>query len=396
MKRLLTALAFVAVISTACASLATTSQGGTQIPPWASAQRHSASSAASPVPEPTSSLSPAPLPSGSPADVDPGAEPIVQVVQRTLPAIVNVTTNLLEPNPFGDATPGKGVGTGFIIRSDGIVVTNFHVVEGAQRITVTTSESPTQSFEARVIGGDQEADLAVLKIDANDLPTVTLGDSSALDLGERVVAIGYALALNGGPSVTSGIVSSLDREVKAADPNFEGGARTYTHVVQTDAAINPGNSGGPLLNLAGQVIGINTAGTASAENIGFAIAIDFAKPTIEHAVADPSAPVAFLGVTSTTVTPLVQQQENLSVDQGALVLAVAPKGPAEDAGIAAGDVITKFDGQAVDSSDTLGQLILSNAPGETATVTVIHSGGESQTYDVTLGVRPLPTPTASP
>jgi len=330
-------------------------------------------------------------------DVDPGAEPIVQVVQRTLPAIVNVTTNLLEPNPFGgDATPGKGVGTGFIIRSDGVVVTNFHVVEGAQRLTVTTSQAPTKSYEARVIGGDQEADLAVLKIDATDLPTVSLGDSSALELGERVVAIGYALALNGGPSVTSGIVSSLDREVKAADPNFEGGSRTYTHVVQTDAAINPGNSGGPLLNLAGQVVGINTAGTTSAENIGFAIAIDFAKPTIDQAVQNPSAPVAFLGVTSTTVTPLIEEQENLSVDHGAYVIDVAPKGPAEDAGISSGDVITQFDGQAVDTSDTLGQLILSHAPGEKATVTVVHSGGESQTYDVTLGVRPLPTPTSSP
>jgi S1-C subfamily serine protease len=318
----------------------------------------------------------------------------VQVVHQALPAVVNVTTNLLEQNPFGGSTPGRGVGTGFIIRSDGIIVTNFHVVEGAQRITVTTSQEPTRSFQARVIGGDSEADLAVLKVEATGLPTLTLGDSSRLELGESVVAVGYALALNGGPSVTSGIVSSLDREITAADPNFPKGSRTYTHVVQTDAAINPGNSGGPMLDLAGQVVGINTAAEQSAENIGFAIAIDAAKPTIEHAVANPSAPVAFLGVTTTSVTPLVRQQEHLSVDHGALVIAVAPKGPAQQAGIKPGDVIVKFNGKNVDSSDALGTLILAHKPGDSATVTVVHSNGGTQTVSVNLGVRPLPT--ASP
>ena len=391
MKRLTIGMAVLAVVATGCASVATASGGG-KIPKWASAVIHTATP--TPAPEASGSISPGPLPTGSPIAIDPNADPVVQVVQRALPAVVNVTTNLLEQNPFGGSAPGRGVGTGFVVRSDGIIVTNFHVVEGAQHITVTTSESPTHSFTARVIGGDAEADLAVLKVNATDLPTVTLGDSGALELGERVVAVGYALALNGGPSVTSGIVSSLDREVKAADPNFEGGARTYTHVVQTDAAINPGNSGGPLLDLAGQVVGINTAGAQQAENIGFAIAIDAAKPTIEHAVADPSAPLAFLGVTTTTVTPLVREQENLSVDKGAFVIDVAPKGPAQRAGIRSGDVIVKFDGKTVDSSDTLGTLILDRKPGDSATVTVVHSAGGSQTYTIALGVRPLPT--ASP
>jgi S1-C subfamily serine protease len=398
MKRIILGMAMLAVVATGCASVATASRTGSgKIPAWVSAESHTATpvtSAPSPAPQPSTEISPGPLPSGSPATIDPNEDPVVQVVQHALPAVVNVTTNLLEPNPFGDATPGRGVGTGFVVRADGIVVTNFHVVEGAQHITVTTSESPTRSFNARVIGGDSEADLAVLKIDATDLPTVSLGDSGALELGQPVVAVGYALALNGGPSVTSGIVSSLDREVKAADPNFEGGARTYTHVVQTDAAINPGNSGGPLLNLDGQVVGINTAGAAQAENIGFAIAIDAAKPTIEHAIDDPSAPVAFLGITSTTVTPLLQEQENLTVDHGAYIIDVAPKGPALGAGISSGDVIVRFDGKSVDSSDTLGTLILAHKPGDTVTVGVVHSGGDTETYDIALGVRPLPT--ASP
>jgi serine protease Do len=383
MKRLVLALIVLALAGAACTSGSLVSGSGTPLP----VATRSTIAPATPAPG---------LPSPSPLPVNTNAEPVVQVVQRALPAVVNVTTNLLEQSPFGGSQPGRGVGTGFIVRSDGIVVTNFHVVEGAQRITVTTSTEPTRSFVARVIGGDAEADLAVLKVQATGLPTVSLGNSSDLQLGENVVAMGYALALNGGPSVTAGIVSSLDREVKAADPNFEGGTRTYTHAIQTDAAINPGNSGGPLLNLEGQVVGINTAGAQQAENIGFAIAIDAAKPTIEHAIENPSAPVPFLGVTTTPVTPLLRVQENLSVDHGAFVIDVAPKGPAQKAGIRSGDVIVSFDSQSVKTSDDLLPLIQKHKPGDSAKVGVVHSNGNTQTYTVTLGVRPLPTATPSP
>ncbi|HXJ66683.1 MAG TPA: trypsin-like peptidase domain-containing protein [Actinomycetota bacterium] len=396
MKRFGIGIAFLAIAATACASLATDSNHALPIPSWNDLRAAKATPSAAPsvAPAPSSSVNPSPLPSPAAGSVDPNADPIVRVVQHALPAVVNVTTNLLETNPFGGSTPGRGVGTGFVVRSDGIVVTNFHVVEGAQRITVTTSIPPTKSFQARVIGGDQNADLAVLKVDATGLPTLALGDSGQLELGQPVVAMGYALALNGGPSVTSGIVSSLDREITAADPNFPKGKRTYSHVVQTDAAINPGNSGGPMLDLNGNVVGINTAAEQQAENIGFAIAIDAAKATIEGAIANPSAPVAFLGVTTTSVTPLVKQQEGLSVDHGALVLAVAPKGPAETAGMKTGDVVVKFDGHPVDSSDALGTLIQNLKPGDAATVGVVHKNGSKQTYHVNLGVRPLPT--ASP
>ncbi|HEX9376691.1 MAG TPA: trypsin-like peptidase domain-containing protein [Actinomycetota bacterium] len=390
MKRLLIAIGVLAAVATGCATVTSSSGSSPAFRTWGSGKASkSTAPATTPVPTIPTPPSLSPLP-----PEDPNAEPVVQVVHRVLPAVVNVTTNLLEPNPLGGSQQGRGVGTGFVIRSDGIVVTNFHVVEGAQRITVTTSTEPTRTFEARVIGGDSEADLAVLKVDATGLPTVRMGDSAQLELGQRVVAVGYALALSGGPTVTSGIVSALDREVKAADPNASGGSRSYTHVIQTDAAINPGNSGGPLVNLQGQVVGINTAGAQQAENIGFAISIDAAKPTIEHAVQNPSAPLAFLGVTTTTVTPLIEQQENLTVDSGAFVIDVAPKGPAEDAGIDSGDVIVKFDDQAVDGSERLGELILAHHPGDDANVTVVHQDGSDQTYHVTLGVRPLPT--ASP
>jgi serine protease Do len=192
-----------------------------------------------------------------------GRESVAAVVQRALPAVVNVTTDVFQPDAFGNPQQGQGVGTGFIVRQDGIIVTNCHVVEGATKITVFTSDQKPTRFDARVIGGDCLHDLAVLKVDATGLPTVPIGNSRSLVLGQRVVAIGYALALEGGPTVTAGIVSSLDRTIAAQDPACQvckNGARTYSDVIQTDAAFNHGNSGGPLLNLAGQVVGINSAG----------------------------------------------------------------------------------------------------------------------------------------
>jgi serine protease Do len=332
--------------------------------------------------------SPAVTPSSPLPPVNPNRDRVVQVVKRVQPAVVNVVTNLFQETAFGQQE-ARGVGTGFIVRPDGIIVTNFHVVEGAQRITVIVGAPPdVRRFSARVIGGDQGADLAVLKINATGLPTVPLGDSNGLELGQRVVALGYALALQGGPTVTSGIVSALNRLVRASDPNFH--TRTYTHVIQTDAAINPGNSGGPLLNLAGQVVGINTAGAQQAENIGFAIAIDAAEPTIDEAISHPSAPVAFLGVTTQDVTGDLQFQFNLPVDHGAFVVAVAPKGPAQGARIRTGDVIVSFDGRPVNTSEDLGNLIQQHKPGDRAPVGVVQPNGSRKTVMVTLGVRPLP------
>jgi serine protease Do len=333
--------------------------------------------------------SPASLPSGAPlATTNPDEDPVVAVVQRVLPSVVNVTTNLLQRGFFG-TQQGRGVGTGFVIRSDGLIVTNWHVVECAQHITVITPPPNVQRFDARVIGGDPNSDLAVLKINAHDMPTVSLGHSSQLELGEHVVALGYALALNGGPTVTSGIVSALHRSLPVSDPNF--GTRTYGNVIQTDAAINPGNSGGPLVNLAGQVVGINTAGASQAENIGFAIAIDSARPTIEQAVSKPSAPVAFLGVTTADVTQALVFQIDLPVTQGAYVVSVSPGGPAADAGVKEGEVITAFEGKAVNTSDDLGSLIDAQEPGAKAQVTVVAPSGAQRTVTATLGARPLPT-----
>jgi serine protease Do len=336
----------------------------------------------------TPSGSPSPLPSPNTAVAVDG-DPIVSVVERTAPAVVNVTSSTVTADAFGGTQPAEGVGTGFVVRTDGVIVTNFHVVEGAVDIKVIMPPPDRRTFTARVIGADAERDVAVLKVDSADLPTVPLGSSSDLQLGEPVIALGYALALPGGPTVTSGIISSLERTVEIQD-QAQGTTRTLEGILQTDAAINPGNSGGPLVDLAGNVIGINTAGSNLAENIGFAIAIDAARPIIEQAMADPDAPVAYLGVSTTTVDTGVAAQFDLPVDSGALVVGLAPGGPAEDAGIAEGEVIVGFDGQEVRTSEELGTAIRSKKPGDRVEVEVVDPGGERRTVTVTLVVRPLP------
>jgi serine protease Do len=378
MKRTFLALFVLAVLGVGCSNVGAGD-------PFVDAT--SSASPSSPSPSVSVQPPPSPLPT-----IDPNQDPVVEVVKLAEPAVVNVTTNLFQQTPLGQQ-PGRGVGTGFFIRSDGVIVTNFHVVEGAARITVTTSTPPIRRFPARLIGGDQDADLAVLKVDAQGLATVGLGDSGSMDLGQRVVAVGYALALNGGPTVTSGIVSALDHTVRAADPNFPKGSRTYTHVIQTDAAINPGNSGGPLLNLAGQVIGINTAGAQQAENIGFAISINSVKSTIDHALTNPQAPVAFLGVSTQDVTPQLVTLEDLPVSSGAFVAGVAPGGPAADAGIRPGDVIVAFEGKPVTDSAGLGDLIHALKPGGRADVEIVHPNGNKETITATLSVNPVVVPT---
>jgi S1-C subfamily serine protease len=315
-----------------------------------------------------------------------GQDAVEKVVDQVLPAVVNVVSQ------FGQ---GEGEGTGFVVRSDGIIVTNYHVVEGASKVTVLTSAKDPVRYEARVIGGDVEADLAVLDVDATDLPTVPLGNSDDLNLGQQVVAIGYALGLAGGPSVTSGVVSSLTRRITVPDANCQecpNRQRIYTEVVQTDAAINPGNSGGPLVDMAGQVVGINTAGANTAENIAFAIQIDAVKPTIFQAAENPSAPVAFMGITSADASdPSVQFELDPPVTKGAVIVGVVEGGPAADAGIRQGDVVVLFDDEPVDSANRLGELIRARKPGDEVSVGLVHPDGSREVVTVVLGVNPVAT-----
>jgi S1-C subfamily serine protease len=194
--------------------------------------------------------------------------------------------------------------------------------------------------------------------------------------------------------VTTGIVSSLDRTIQAQDlgcRECENQVRTYADVIQTDAAINPGNSGGPLVDMAGQVVGINTAGDNQAENIGFAIEIDSAKDTIRQAETDPLAPTAYLGVSTEDVTANLALRFGLQVEQGAYVAATTSDGPAASAGIREGEVITSVAGRNVNSSVDLGSILETLKPGQRVSVEVVEPDGTTQTIDVTLGTRPLPT-----
>jgi serine protease Do len=342
--------------------------------PWTEAGEASPVAPASPLP---------PVPTGG--------SRIVEVVERVSPAVVSVTSNLATEESLGGTGRQAGEGTGFVVEGEGVVVTNFHVVEGGLNIRVITADG--QRLEARVIGGDPNADLAVLEVEPeSELPTVALGNSEALRMGEPVVALGFALGLEGGPSVTSGIVSAMGRTITARDPNFSEGQRTYEDLIQTDAAINPGNSGGPLVDLSGRVVGINTAGVgaAAAENIGFAIAIDRARPVIEEAIANPHEPVAYMGVSTRDVDSVVAAQFGLPVDSGALVVDVAPGGPADQAGVAPGDVIVGIGGEEVATSDDIRELVTDREPGEEVEVEVVRPDGDSLGIGITLGARPLP------
>jgi serine protease Do len=221
-----------------------------------------------------------------------------------------------------------------VIRPDGYILTNFHVIQAAEAIKVNLPNGKT--YDARVVGHDQITDLAILKIDPDeDLPTITFGDSDDLHVGDWVVAMGNALALKGGPTVTLGIVSARGRTI-----NTERGA--LYDLIQTDAAINEGNSGGPLVNLNGEVIGINTAILRQAQGIGFAVSSSVGEPIINSLIEHGRVVRPLIGLTGTDVTPARANQLNLSLTEGIIVTRMTTEGPAYQAGIRQGDVITRI------------------------------------------------------
>lgn len=207
-----------------------------------------------------------------------GVMDVPAVLARVEPSVVTVHTDLVGEDQAGQPVAEQGTGTGFVVEADGVIATNDHVVAGAQTITVTLADG--QTLPAQVLRQDPSADLAVLQVPAEHLPVAPLGDSADLRVGDPVVAIGDALALPGGPTVTEGIVSATDRTIQTND------GATLSHVLQTDAAINPGNSGGPLVDATGHVVGIDTAAAGDGQDIGFAIAIDGAHHTIDTLLAD--------------------------------------------------------------------------------------------------------------
>jgi serine protease Do len=271
--------------------------------------------------------------------------------------------------------PRQGSGSGFIIDRDGLILTNNHVIAGAERITVTLADGRT--FRAAVVGADAAIDVALLKLDgASHLPAAPLGNSDELRVGEWVCAIGNPLGYV--HSVTVGVVSFIGR--KLFDPSLD-------DYIQTDAAINLGNSGGPLINTRGEVIGINAAISSKASNIGFAVPINQAVAIIPQLREHGRVARGFIGVTLTDVTPDLQRALNLSVSAGALVQDVAPETPAERAGLQPYDVIVDVDGAAVATNDELIREIAARAPGSVARLELLRDG-RSQTVPVKLAERP--------
>ena len=314
-------------------------------------------------------------------------------------------------NPFGEPEGeggGTATGSGFVIDGEGHILTNNHVVEGADKIEVKLGASDTE-YSAEVIGADPASDLALLKVDApsKELHPLTLGDSSQVEVGDSVVAIGNPFGLD--RTVTSGIVSALQRQIQA--PN----GFSIDNVIQTDAAINPGNSGGPLINAAGEVIGINsqieTGGSGSEGNvgIGFSIPINTAKSEIQQLETKGEVEHAYLGIEGGTITPSLAKALNLPVDEGAIVQSVEKGGPADEAGLEGGntsatiegaevelggDVITEIDGRKIAGMDELIEVINDAEPGDEVALTIIRDG-QDKTADVTLGKRPASVESSS-
>ena len=296
---------------------------------------------------------------------------INDLATKAEPSIVSIHDSIAQTDIFGRQVEGQAAGSGFVLSRDGYIVTNDHVIDGATDITVQFSDG--DQVAADIVAADPGSDLAVLHVDRNDLQALPLGDSDSLVVGDQVVAIGNALDLSGGPTVTTGIVSAKDRSL--TEPNGE----HLANLLQTDTAINPGNSGGPLLDLQGNVVGINTAIAGQAQNIGFAIAINPAQAMIDQLRARQVPAHALLGV---SLAPVEQVGNG-----GAVVTGVEAGSAAAGAGIQAGDVITSVDGLAVTIPDDVGAAIATHQPGDDVEVTY-QRGGQEHTVTVSLSERP--------
>lgn len=310
------------------------------------------------------------------------------VVERVLPSLVNVKVDGFSQSALG-TNRTEGQGSGAIIDADGVIVTNYHVVQDAVRVRILFQDGH-DPVDGRVIGTRSDLDLAVIKVPTTGLTPIDIGSSESLRLGDDVIALGFPLGL-GGPTVTKGIVSGIDRRLEIprageADPvDFHG-------LLQTDAAINPGNSGGPLVDTAGRLVGINTAaaGAASAENVGFAISIDSALPVIEEILSQPPEERAWLGVLARTLEPTIAAELGFPTDlKGALIEEIVEGAPAEEAGLEPDDVIVSIEDEPVRSNDDLTSILTEHDPGDTVTIEIVNAEG-SDTVEVTLAQRPVP------
>ncbi|MFH0829160.1 MAG: trypsin-like peptidase domain-containing protein [Candidatus Kerfeldbacteria bacterium] len=337
----------------------------------------------------------------------------VDVVKKASPAVVSVVAKKDYSKIFGNSSENQqynnffgfpfiqqqvpqgiqeiGAGSGFIISSDGIIMTNKHVatISGADQYTVVTNDG--KNYDAKLLATDPTNDIAFMKIEAKDLPTIELGNSDNVQIGDTVIAIGNALGEYRN-TVTKGIISGLARTITAGDSS--GNSETLRNVIQTDAAINQGNSGGPLLNIAGQAIGINTAIDSQGQLVGFALPINIAKSDLESVKKSGKIERPYLGVRYSIITPQLKEANKLSTDYGALIvrgntadeLAVVPGSPADKAGITENDIILEVDGQKINEDNDLAQILSQKQIGQKVTLKVLSKSKE-KTVEVILEAR---------
>jgi S1-C subfamily serine protease len=309
---------------------------------------------------------------------------VISAVAKVAPAVVTIQSSV-----GGLLDGATGSGSGFIYDPNGFILTNRHVVEDTTQLTVILDDG--RRFDGTVYGIDTLTDLAIVKIDGTDLPYAPIGSSAALEPGQLAIAVGNPLG-DYANTVTTGVVSGIGRQIRASSAT-QNSSDVLRNLIQTDAAINPGNSGGPLVNSAGQVIGINTAVSENAQGLGFSIPIDVAKPIMAQAVAGEDLVRPWIGVYYTAVTPALAEEEDLPVDYGALIgttdgsEAVFPGSPAEQAGLQAGDIIVAINGTQVTADSDLSMLILPFSAGETITLRVLRDSSTEE-VDVTLGELP--------
>lgn len=312
---------------------------------------------------------------------------IAETAAKVTPGVVSIVTEIQTTGFFGQSSTSSAAGTGMIVTEDGYVLTNKHVISDATSVSVVLDDGTTYD-KVKLVGVDPLNDVAFLKIqDAKGLPTVTLGDSKTISVGQQVIAIGNALGQFQN-TITAGVISGTGRSITATDSSYSS-AETLTDMIQTDAAINSGNSGGPLVNAAGQVIGINTATSSDADGIGFAIPISSVKGMLKNIITNNSAKRAYLGAYYVVITPDVAKNYNLPVSSGAYLYspqqysAIIADGPADKAGLEEKDIILEINGVKVGSAGSISTLIGEYMPGETIQFKVLR-GKEEKTIDVKL------------